>query len=174
MALPKLPFLNEDAADLMIAHFKSNFNAYLKDIDFKYSDGLSLEPVEEQSIYISDKYEALQPPAVYFLFGEMAFNYTNDENYLSASNSCVVVLSFEEKDANDMTRKAWRYARALFGIFNLVVLNSADGRLEMKCVPRRLGYSDDKVADKMSQRERKFRKDCVLELELMHFEKNLT
>lgn len=174
MSLPKYPLLNETAANLLIDYFKSNFNQYLSDADNEYDDGISLAPVDDTAIHISDKIETLTIPAVYFLFGVMAFNYTQDPNYLDATNSCVVVLTCEDEGADKLTRKAWRYGRVLYGTFNLIDFSDSDGRLKMRSVPKRLGYSDDRVAGKLNGREGRFRKDVVLELDLMHYEKILT
>lgn len=167
------PLLNEKSADLLLGQLKSSFNVRLTEVDHQYSDGITLEPLDDQDIFISDKFENLGMPAAYVLFGSMAFNYTNNPNYLEASNECVIVLTAEDVGADILTRKLWRYARVLYSCFNLVDLVSDDTRLHIKCVPKRLGYSDAKVTGNLQERERKFRQDCILELELLHFEKNL-
>ena len=173
MAVLKYPLLNETAANLIIEKIKSEFNAHLAEVDNQYKDGINMEPVKSESIYISDKFETLQPPGIFVLFGNMAFNYTKDQNYLDASNECVIVVSGEDVGADRLTKKMWRYARVIYSMFNLVDLNSTDGRLKITSIPKRLGYSD-KVIQKMSDSKKKYRQDCVLELELRHFEKNLT
>ncbi len=167
------PLLNESSADMIIGQIKEQFNVRLAEVDHQYNDGISLEPLADEDIFISDKFENLGMPAAYVLFGNMAFNYTNNQNYLEASNELVIVLTAEDVGADILTRKLWRYARVIYSCFNLVDLVSTDSRLHIKCIPKRLGYSDVKVTGKMQERERKFRQDCVLELELMHFEKNI-
>lgn len=167
------PLLNEAAANLIIDKIKAEFNPALISIDNQYSDGISLEPVKAEAIYISDKFETLQPPAIFVLFGNTAFNYTKDQNYLDASDECVIVVSGEDVGADRLTKKMWRYARVIYSLFNLTDLVTADQRLKITCIPRRLGYAD-KAIQKMGDRKKKYRQDCVLELELRHFEKNLT
>lgn len=168
------PLLNEKSADLIIEHIKSAFNLKLTELDNQYSDGISLEPLDDQHIYISDKFESLGMPACYVLFGTMAFNYTDNPNYLDATNECVVVLTGMDVGADVLMRKMWRYGRVLYSTLNLVELKDADDRLLTKLVARRLGYSDQKVSGQMPQMEQKFRQDLVLELDILHYEKNLT
>lgn len=167
------PLLNESSADMILGQLKSNFNVRLTELDHQYNDGISLEPLADEDIFISDKFENLGMPAAYVLFGNMAFNYTNNPNYLEATNECVVVLTAEDVGADILTRKLWRYARVIYSCFNLVDLNSSDSRLHVRCIPKRLGYSDVKVSGKLQERERKFRQDCILEMELVHLEKNI-
>lgn len=174
MALPLLPLLNETVADMMIQYFKDNFNANLAEVDNQYSDGINLEPIKDESIYITDKIETLQLPSMFLLFGEMAFNYTGEQNYIDATNQCVCVISCEDVDSTVLVRKAWRYARVLQGIFNQVDLGDLNDRVEIHINSKRLGYSDERVSGKLDSGRSAFRKDCVLELEIMHFEKTLT
>ena len=168
------PLLNEESANLIIQQIKDAFNVKLLEVDNQYSDGISLEPLDDQNIYISDKFENLGMPAVFVLFGTMAFNYTDKQNYLDATNECVIVVSGQDVGADVLTKKMWRYARVIYSALNLVELKSADGRLEIKLIPRRVGYSDTKITGKLPQEEQKFRQDCILELDVMHFENNLT
>ena len=67
----------------------------------------------------------------------------------------------------------WRYARVLYSTLNLVDLATEDERLKIKCIPKRIGYSD-KTIQKMSAEKKKFRQECVIEFEIHHYEKVLT
>ena len=167
------PLLNETMANLLTDQVKNYFNAQLQLVDNQYTDGISLEPIKTESYFISDKFETLQCPACYVLFGNMAFNYTENQNYLDTNTECVIVITGEDMGAGRLQRKMWRYGRVLYGIMNLVDLKSSDGRLELKVVPRRMSYGE-RVIQKMGGDKKVYRQDCILELELMHFEKNIT
>ena len=174
MSLQKKPLLNETACNLLITQLQDNFNIELQELDNQYDDGSNLEPLSDQSIYISDKIETLDCPAVYILFGNMAFNYTENPNYLNASTEVAIVLSLEDIGADRLTRKAWRYSRILYGIFNLQDLNDLSGRLKIKTVPKRMAQTDARIVQKLKKEEQKFRMDIVLELELQHYENIVT
>jgi len=167
------PLLNEESANLLIDQLKSTFNAQLQIVDNMYSDGISLEPLKSESIYISEKFEPVRLPAAFVLFGNFTPEYSKEPNYLEGKNEVVIVISAEDMGADALTKKMWRYARVAFSSFNLVDLQTSDGRLKIRCVPKRIGYSD-KVTTKMSQEKKKYRQDCVIELDVLHYEKNLT
>jgi hypothetical protein len=164
------PLLTEAAVDLLIDQLKSNFNTLLTEIDNQYDDGINLEPLGDESIHLSDRIEGLRLPSCHILFGHHAFNYTKDPNYLESADGVVVVLSAEDSGDEILTRKMWRYGRVLHACFNLMSLG--DSRIQIQTIPKQLGYTAT-IASKMSKEKSRFRKDAVLELELMHFEKNL-
>lgn len=167
------PLLIEQSVELVSAQIKSVFNTSLQEVDNQYDDGISLEPISENAVYISNKIQSLDLPSVFILAGPMAFDYTGDPNYLNGKTDLVVVVASEEIGAEKMQRKAWRYMRALFECLGHVSLNSADGRLQIQCVPRRTGTTEPLV-EKLQEFGQKFRSDAVLELSLLHYEKNLT
>lgn len=168
----KGPLLTENTVDLIINQIKSTFNATISDVDNFYSDGISLEKIDNEAFYITDKMHALTLPAVFVLFGAHAFQYTRDPNYLESEDECVVVCSFEDVGADVLQRKAWRYGRVLMNCLNLVDLKTPDDRLNLHVVPLRLGYTEQ-ITNKLGKEQSKFRMECVLELRIKHFEKNL-
>lgn len=167
------PLLTETVFDLIANHIKANFNNELKKADNKYSDGISLEPVSDSNIYINESFESLNLPAIYILFEEHAFQYSNNPNYLNASDRVMIVLSTSHVDGEKIQRKIWRYARVLYGILNLVDLQDDQDRIKLTLIPQRLGYTKT-VSGKLSKQEQRFRKDCVIDLDVKHFEKFLT
>lgn len=173
MALQKTPFLTEKTVDLVIAQIKANFNLALAELDNQYTDGINLEPVDDNAYEISDQIQPLTMPSVFVLAGPMQFNYNDKPNYLDSEDEMTVVVSCEDIGADVLARKAFRYARVLYGCLNLVDLKDADGRILIKTVPRRLGYTQP-IKDKLTKEQGKFRMDCVLELRILHFENNLT
>ena len=172
MAALKYPLLSESAVNLIITQVQNQFNSALQDVDNQYTDGISLEPLSNENIYISNQFQTLVTPAVYILFSEHAFQYSENPNFLISNDKCMVVVSAEDIGADVLTKKMWRYARVIFECLNLQSLNSTDGRLEIKCVPDRLGYTQP-IKDLLNPKTGKFRMDCVLELTLQHFEKEL-
>lgn len=168
------PLLNEASYDLIKEYFDANFNLALQQTDNQYSDGISLEPIQSDAIFISDKVQTLKSPCAFFLFGELAFDYSEDPNFLEGNNNMLIVVSVEDVGAERLTRKAWRFGRVLYATFNQIDLQDTAGRMKIRTIPRRLGYSDDKIVGKLNQSDQKFRKDVVLEIEIMHYENNLT
>jgi hypothetical protein len=173
MALLKHPLLTEASADLIINQVKLQFNLLLQELDNTYVDGTNLEPLDDEAIHISDKIQTLTLPALYVLYGSHAFDYTENPNWLNSEDEVIVVLTAEDVGADVLTRKMWRYGRVLFGCLNLIDLNDSTGRLKIRTVPTRLGYTTP-ITDKLQKEEQRFRGDVVLELKVMHFENNLT
>jgi hypothetical protein len=171
-AVPFFPLLTEQVVDLMITQIQQNFNAQLTSTDNQYSDGLGVEPLDDKSIFISDQFQGVRMPSVHILFNEMAFQYSQEPNYLESRDRCLVVLSAEAMGADLCTRKVWRYGRVLFSVLNLASLSTSDGRLQINLIPQRLGYTQP-IKDKLNEKARKFRMDCVLELQIKHYEKNI-
>lgn len=176
MAVQKSPLLTEKVVDVIKKHIQDNFNEALLEDENKYADGIALEQVAPNSIYITEDVQALRLPAIYILFDEHDFDYSTRPNYMESRDKCVIVLTAEGIDASGLTRKLYRYAKVLFEILNLadlVDVQGAENRMKLKLIPQRLGYTRT-VTNKLTQQEQRFRKDCVLELEIKHYEKNLT
>jgi hypothetical protein len=174
MSLLKQPLLTESVVNLMIDQINSQFNTLLADVDNQYTDGISLEPLDKASIYISTQFQTLNPPAVFILFKEHAFQYTKDPNYLDSKDKCIVAVSAQDVGADNLTKKSWRYGRVIFDCFNLVDLQTTETppRLKITTVPQRLGYTQP-IRDTLNASAQEYRMDCVLELEIKHFERNL-
>jgi hypothetical protein len=173
MAMPLTPMLTEEVVNLLSTQLKNNFNTYLTEVDNQYDDGISLEGLDDEAIFISNKYEPLTMPCAFILFDEHALQYSGNPNYMESDDKCVIVISSEDIGADVLTRKMYRYAKVLYACFNLVALGDSSGRLQIKCIPMRIGYTDP-ISSKLGERERRFRMDCVMELSIQHFEKNLT
>lgn len=173
MALQRTPLLNEAVSNLVIQQLKDNYNVFLQELDNQYSDGINLEPVEDNAIYISDKVQSLTLPAIYCLFGRAAFQYTDKPNYMQSEDQALIVVSAEDIGAEELTKKIWRMGRVLYECLNLASLKSGDGRVQINLIPVALDYTAP-VVSKLKKEEQKFRMDAVLELKIMHFENFLT
>lgn len=168
------PLLAEPVVDLIIAQLKATLNPLLQTLDFKYADGISLAPIEKNSYYISDSIEPLTLPACMVLFGEQAFQYNEDQNYLISNDRVLVVVTVEELGDQSATKKVWRYGRAVYACLNLQRLVSPDQRVAINLILQNMAYGTSPVSSKMPDREKRFRKDVVMEFKIDHFEKNLT
>lgn len=175
MSLPKNPLLAEATVNLIISQIQAQFNALIADVDNQYSDGIRLEPLSNESIYISYDFQTLKPPSVHVLLDEHAFQYTKDPNYMESADKVVVVVHGEDMGKDVLTRKMWRYARVIYGCLNLIDLQTSDGRLKIKCVAQRIGYTaPGPVSQKLAKTTSKFTADCVLDLRVLHYENFLT
>jgi hypothetical protein len=173
MAVQNFPLLSEAARDLVLNKLKSNFNNFLADADNLYSDGINLEPIDDTSFYISYRFQTLRPPAIYVLFENHAFQYSEAPNFLDSNDRCLVVLSCEDVDGEVLTRKSERYGRILFGCLNQEELVTQDQRLKIQVLVETLDYLQP-ASDKLQTEQKKFRIDVVLTLKLLHYEKLLT
>lgn len=172
MALQKTPLLSETVVDLITEQLKSNFNKYLSEADYIYTDGIRLEKIDDEQFYISNIHQPLRLPAIFVLFQDHAFQYTRDQNYLDSNDSLLVILTGEDIGAETLTRKMHRYGRVLLACLNLVELGDSASRINLKVIPNRLGYTQP-ISEKLQDRSRKFRMDVVLEITVQHWEKNL-
>lgn len=173
MAVAQLtPQLNNESISLLKNLFNNSFNDLLKQVDHEYSDGVSLAPIDQTNVYISDVFQPLVLPSCFILVGETDIKYDSDPNFIKASTNVTVVVSFEGVGYDNLMTLAFRYMRALYAVYNLKDLVSNDGRVKIKTVPQRFGYSDP-VKTKLDESGQFYRKDCVLELEVKHYEKNL-
>jgi hypothetical protein len=172
MAAQKSAKLIEATVDLMKSQISTLFNAALAAPDNQYNDGINLEPLNEDAVYISDKVQPVGMPWAFILAGSAKFDYEHNPNYLIAEIEAVIVVSSEEVGAEKMQRKAWRYQRVLYEALNQADLNSADGRLKIKIIPTRTGTTDP-IATKLAEFGQKYRSDAVLEVVIQHYEKFL-
>lgn len=171
-----LPLLSEVVVDLIIDKLKAEINPTLQTADFKYGDGISLAPIQKSSYYISNLIEPLVLPACFVMMGDHAFQYSDNPNYLESEDTVLVAITMEGIGDQNVTRMAFRYARALYGVLNLAHLedsNGPDNRIGITLIPQRIDYTQA-VGQKMDDRETRFRKDVLLTLKVMHYEKNLT
>lgn len=166
------PFLTESVLQLIKTQLQSNFNLELEQIDNQYSDGITLEPVDDNAIHFTDLIQTLSPPAIYIMPGQARFNYDEKRNYMQSEDEVIVVVSAEDIGADVLILKSMRYARVLFACLNLVDLFDSNNRIEIHIVPDRLGYTQP-IAQKLNGAEQTYRMDCVLNLKVLHFEKNL-
>lgn len=169
----KTPLLSERISDLMREKIQNEFNSVLAEEDYQTTDGISLEPLTPESIRISTEVESLTMPTVYILDGPSEMIYDDDQNYMKAETEFVLAIASEEVGAEAMKRKAWRYQRVLWRLFNLAELKSGDARLMVRCFPVRYGTSTPSSSkSRLPGQEQKFRSDAILELRVRSFEKN--
>lgn len=169
----KYPLLIEGALNLIKDKISSGFNATLQEIDNQYDDGISLEPISENAIYISDQIQSVQLPAVFILTGTSTFKYDTDPNYLNLEDEFVIVVSCEDIGAETIQKKLFRYQRILIELLNLEKLETSDGRLKLQCIPTQFGKTQP-IVTKLKDGSQSFRGDAVMEMKVLHYEKNLT
>lgn len=167
------PLLLESVAELLKKRAQDYFNVALTEVDNQYDDGITLEPLDDSAIYFSDLLQTVSPPALYILSGSAAFQYSDDPNYLNLEDEFLLVITSEDMGADRMQRKAWRYQRVLMETFNLVDLQDTNNRLKIRVIPQRLGTSQP-IKTKLTEFEQKYRMDALLEVKVMHYEKNIS
>lgn len=167
------PLLTERISELLQEKIRTDFNLLLQEADHQKLDGISLEPISPESIRISTEVESLTMPCAYVIDGPSDFKYDDDQNYVKAETEFVLIVSSEEVGSEAMKKKAWRYGRVLFSLFNLAEFKSGDARLLVRCFVSRYGTSTPSaVKARLPGQEQKFRSDAVIELRVRSFEKN--
>lgn len=166
------PLLNGVARDMILDYLKLTINPELQSPD-NQDPTINLQPIPTDSFYISEKYEALKPPACYLVHnGPMKILYSNEPNWLNGEDPFMAIISAQDIDATVLQRKSEHYARILYKLLDQKdLLKIEDGKVRMKlhCVTEEVEYSDI-LAQKLGTTGEIYRRDCIVRFKAMHFE----
>lgn len=165
--------LIETDIDLIETQIKSNIATALADVRTQRADPtVSTEP--PNGYYIYEKSQAYRCPAVFIIGDRIDFKKLEKQaNFIDAVSRINVTVLIEDKDAERLTIKAWRYQAALHEVLDQVQLTSADSRVKITIVVMNASFSplysltqDPTAANAI------FRKEVVLECDVHHYEAN--
>lgn len=132
---------------------------------------VSLEPPKDYFIF--DKAIGYRCPAIFVLGDDVDFALSKGQNFISSKNKVYVSALIEDRDAELLTLKCWRYQDALHQLLDEVQLDvpSADIRNVIKIVRAEYSNTFQMKAQNPGDTTNPFRKEVMLTLEVEHFEK---
>lgn len=167
--------LIETDVDLVTAHIKATIGAALVgvgalQISETPNSAVSVEPPRDYYNY--PKAIGYRTPAVFVIGDRIDFQKREKgANHINANVRLNVTVLIEDKDADRITRKAYRYQAALHECLDQVSLTSSDDKVKIVIVVQNAAFSplysntDDPTAPGSV-----FRKEVALELDCFHYE----
>ena len=162
--------LTEILVDLVEAQIKANIATALTEVKTARNDALvSMEP--PQSYFIYSPAYGYRTPAVFIIADNIDFRLGLGQNHINAKHKINVAVVIEDKDAERLTIKAYRYQAALNKVLEQVSLSDTGNTVQYIVKVIRAEYSSlytnaQKPDDPMGV----FRKEVLLELEVENFE----
>lgn len=170
--------LTEWAVNLVTNQIKTNIQSALNDVNTVLNTDVLLmgEPVlsyeAPRDYYIYPRAMGYRTPACFVIADRIDFQKREKgANHINANIRINVSVLIEDKDADRITRKAYRYQSALQSILDQVQLLSTDGALKIVTVVQNAAFSplysntDDPTAPGSV-----YRKEVSLELDCYAYE----
>jgi len=165
--------LVESDVYLIRDYLKQNMQSALLQVGTTHSATypvVSVDPPTDYFTYQSAK--AYRSPAVFIIPERMDFKKRErGQNHINAETRLNVTVVIEDKDAERIYLKAYRYQAALVGLLDQASLTSSDGKVKIVCVIENAQfsplYSDAKEAN---DPRAIFRKEVSVELAIQHYE----
>lgn len=162
--------LVETTVDLIISHVKTNIAAALTDIRTNRADNfVTMEPPRDYFIY--PKAKGYRTPAVFVIGDRIDFlKERRGANHINAAVRINLTVLIEDKDAERITTKAYRYQAALHQILDQVQLIPADNKAKITLVIQSAGFSPLYSNLNEGDPQAVFRKEVSLEIDAFQFE----
>jgi hypothetical protein len=170
-------YLIEFTVDAIQKKLEDDIEAALLAVETLHQTGLaasnqvavSCEPPRDY--YIFETQRAYRTPAVFLIADSIDFQKERGANFIDAKVRIYCSVVIEDRDANRLTRKAWRYQAALTQVLDQAVLQNVDGQLKMVVKVSDAAFSPlASVSTDPSDRGAVFRKEVSLTLTVEHFE----
>ena len=113
------------------------------------------------------KSEALEPKALpaCFIIGDSSEHDLQAQNFAMQNHTVFVAILSEDKENDQLQRKTWRYAEALYRALHDVALQG-----NMRVLVELVSYSPT-YGNSGDRENRQFRKDCTVRLKIKHFDR---
>lgn len=168
MSAPKLA---EGTATLILNYLQANLPSALNSVSVARGDNfVGLESPREYFLY--ERARGYQAPAIFVIPEDVDFKLSERaSNFINASIKVNVAAIIEDREAELLTYKAWRYQSALHQLLNQTTLTSADNAVTITVTIDHARFSGlyTNAADEKSP-EAVFRKEVLLECEVIHRE----
>ncbi len=164
--------LFEESSDMIVAHVRANIPAALDSLAFQWGDNLvSLQ--EPRSYFIYEEAKGYQCPAIFVLAEDADFRQAKGANYVNALAYFNVEAMIEDRNAELLTRKAYRYQAALESVLQAEPIVNAERTMKIVVKVVRAGFSPIYTAQDVDQNTPKgmFRKAMWLSCEIEQYEK---
>lgn len=158
--------LTESAVNLIISTLKANIAAALADIRINRNDNtISMEVPKDYFIY--PKAQGYKAPAVFVIGDNIDFRKRElGANHINCTIRVNLTVLVEDRDADRITKKAYRYQSALSEVLDQQGLTTADNEFKMWVVIQRAAYSPlYSNATDVGQTDAVYRKEVSLELD---------
>lgn len=162
--------LTETDVDLIIEHIKTNIAATLAALRISRNDPVvTTEP--PRSYFIYEKAAGYRTPAVFVIADNVDFALERGANHINAISNINVTVLIEDKDAEKLTIKSWRYQAALHELLANTRLTSADNAVTIVTKVLRVSYSPlYALKGREDDPQAFFRKEVALECAVEHYE----
>lgn len=165
--------LSETAISLVVAYLKANMATALSGVRTYHADAkVTTEAPPSQSYFIYPKAHGYKCPAIFVIDDGMDFRQPElKANFIDAKLSLVVSVKVEDRDAEKLTYKAWRYQAALHQLLDLTELASADKLVKLSIVVSSIKPSGIyTLATAQPDEQASFFKEYVLRCTVNYFE----
>lgn len=162
MAGTVLPIMN---------HIKANIAQALADVRAEYLGNEKGKVTTEVPVdyFIFDKAIGYRTPAVFVLGDDVDFRLDKGQNFISALCKVYVSVLVEDRDAELLMLKCWRYSDAMHEILDQAVIEVPADNIKNVIKVSKMEYSNTFQAK--SSVEGPFRKEVMLTLDVEHYEK---
>jgi hypothetical protein len=168
--------LAEGARNLIIGHLQANLPGELNAVAAAGPGNPSVTLEDPRQYYIYEKPKALNLPCVFVIASAIDFRISEMKaNQVNARDRFQISILVEDQDAEMLTVKCDRYLSALHSTLDLAEITATDGFLSLRVVVYRATFSPVFMRDEVNSSAGDggaFRKECVLECEVEHIEKN--
>lgn len=157
----------ESAVTQIISHIQDNIDAALVDLRSDRTDNYvnTDKPVD---YFPYAKAVGYRTPCVFVIGRNVQFLQERGQNHINAQIIAQVSIVVEDKDAEKLTYKCWRYSDALHSILDQVELISTNLKIKNKIKVTSSEFGD--AVQIKSQMESPFRMETMLMLEIEHYE----
>lgn len=166
----KVRHLIETAVDLIVDKLEADLPVALQDIRVNRADNLvTMEPPRDYYIY--PKSLGYRTPAV-FVIGDRIDFLKNEKqaNFIDATCRVNISVLVEDKDAERLMKKSYRYQAAVHQVLDQAVLLSADGQAKMTVVIMNASFSGLYSTLKENDPQSVFRQEIALECDVQNYE----
>ncbi len=163
-------YLAETIVTTVRDHIKSNITGALSDLRLDRGDAkVSTEP--PQSYFIYEKAKGYRTPACFTILRNMNFQKSElGANHITGKADVTVSVLVEDKDAEKLTVKAWRYHAALHNLLDQTNLLVSPNKAKLFVIVRDASFSPIFTAETAEKSAGVFRKEVALLCEVQHRE----
>jgi len=170
MPSPIVRHLVETAVDSIVSKLKTDLPTALSGIRQNRGDNLvTMEPPRDYYIY--PRAQGYRTPAVFVIGDRIDFlKAQRQANFISASCRVNISVLVEDKDAERLMRKSYRYQSAVHQVLDQQPLISADNQARMTVVIQNASFSAIYSNVEPSNPQAVFRQEISLECDVYDFE----
>jgi hypothetical protein len=170
MPSPVVRHLVESACDAIIAKLQTDLPLALSDIRANRADNLvTMEPPRDYYVY--PKAQGYRTPAVFVIGDRIDFmKAQHGANHVNAAIRVNVTVLVEDKDAERLMRKSYRYQAAMHQVLDQAALMTLDNQARLTLVVQNASFSALYSNLEAGNPNAVFRQEIALELDVYDFE----